>query len=420
MALHLSRARRETISVGSPTSSATPQLLRDAEHGLSSLSYKEQHDLDLARGDTDEEALSIASPVQEEDDDLASASHQQHFHSSSPRMAPSLMNMDIRGPQDPSLLVKNTSTLPPSVPLSNSRPNSPPPSHLALPTYQATTADPPGPQNTHNLFDFGPMEDFGAEEKKTLGLNSPTTAPPRFSLSQITRPSVRKQQKAAASAEDSANNTGGGDDNSGPETPTLRARQRKLSQSNSPRHRKGIGGKLALFEAAGNGLDPMSSRLGSILGSGASPLPGDDSGVMAPGPSTSGGILNTGHDRPYRFSFYSNSLGATIHARSLSELPAEGQSFGDLFRGVVPGGGKKTRPNSTYRGGTGGAQGGYFSGPKVPSAGAQGVLGLNGAGGDDEISTWWLDITSPTDEEMKMLSKVIFQPLWSCFLTFST
>ncbi|ETW83532.1 cora metal ion transporter [Heterobasidion irregulare TC 32-1] len=79
----------------------------------------------------------------------------------------------------------------------------------------------------------------------------------------------------------------------------------------------------------------------------------------------------TGHDRPYRFSFYSNSLSATIHARSLSELPAEGQTFEDLF-----GGASKTALNDQR------------------------------LGNDPEGQTWWLDVLSPTDEEMKMLSRV--------------
>ncbi|EJD01565.1 cora-domain-containing protein [Fomitiporia mediterranea MF3/22] len=78
----------------------------------------------------------------------------------------------------------------------------------------------------------------------------------------------------------------------------------------------------------------------------------------------------TGHERPYRFSFYSNKLSATIHARSLSELPAEGQSFEDLFTG--------------------------------DNGNGNGMHNLN----DDELSAWWLDVMSPTDEEMKLLSKV--------------
>ncbi|KIM75035.1 hypothetical protein PILCRDRAFT_79511 [Piloderma croceum F 1598] len=91
-------------------------------------------------------------------------------------------------------------------------------------------------------------------------------------------------------------------------------------------------------------------------------------------PSGIGGIINTGHDRPYRFSFYSNALSATIHARSISELPAEGQSFEDLFNGDHS---KNGNGNS-----------------------------LVGSGGDFEGNTWWLDVQCPTDEEMKMLSKV--------------
>jgi len=74
-----------------------------------------------------------------------------------------------------------------------------------------------------------------------------------------------------------------------------------------------------------------------------------------------------GHDRPYRFSFYSNSLPAVIHARSLDELPADGQTFEQLF-------------------------------PSIDSPSA--------SSNDSDDTTWWLDILNPTDEEMKTLSKV--------------
>jgi len=74
-----------------------------------------------------------------------------------------------------------------------------------------------------------------------------------------------------------------------------------------------------------------------------------------------------GHDRPYRFSFHSNALPSAIHARSLGELPADGQTFEQLFSGVTS-----------------------------PPAGSS----------DSDNNTWWLDILNPTDEEMKMLSKV--------------
>lgn len=40
-----------------------------------------------------------------------------------------------------------------------------------------------------------------------------------------------------------------------------------------------------------------------------------------------------GRRRSYRFSSESNALPTTIHARSLSNLPSEGQTFEDLFAG---------------------------------------------------------------------------------------
>ncbi|KAJ7740887.1 cora-domain-containing protein [Mycena olivaceomarginata] len=113
------------------------------------------------------------------------------------------------------------------------------------------------------------------------------------------------------------------------------------------------------------------------------------------------GILHTGHDRPYRFSFYSNALSATIHARSLSELPAEGQSFTDLFSGVPPpreasaSRDRPARPGPTP-----------VVGEKAPRHSNHRPAGEHLGASDAESSTWWLDVQSPTDDEMKMLSKV--------------
>ncbi|KAJ8609266.1 hypothetical protein MRB53_039207 [Persea americana] len=58
-------------------------------------------------------------------------------------------------------------------------------------------------------------------------------------------------------------------------------------------------------------------------------------------------------NRPFRFTFFSDELQSTVHSPTLYELPQEDQSFQDLF-------------------GTG--------------------------------KTWWLDVNSPTDSEMKVLS----------------
>ncbi|KIO12395.1 hypothetical protein M404DRAFT_124379 [Pisolithus tinctorius Marx 270] len=105
------------------------------------------------------------------------------------------------------------------------------------------------------------------------------------------------------------------------------------------------------------------------------------------------GIMAPVDDRPYRFSFYSNSLSATIHARNLSELPAEGQSFQDLFTGIsIPSEG------STFKG-----IGSNRRSEKPPGDPGKPI---GSSGGDYEASTWWLDVLSPTDEEMNVLSKV--------------
>ncbi|EMD40412.1 hypothetical protein CERSUDRAFT_44323 [Gelatoporia subvermispora B] len=154
---------------------------------------------------------------------------------------------------------------------------------------------------------------------------------------------------------------------------------------------------MALFEQPGGAPPPaLAARAPHLLGHYTTPLSavpsyeqlpgagqngfvGGGNGVPIPGASTS--AAGQGHDRPYRFSFYSNALSATIHARSLSELPAEGQTFEDMFLG---------RPGSSHSTGT------------TPTAN----LTSRGASQSPENCTWWLDVLSPTDEEMKLLSKV--------------
>ncbi|KAI0031821.1 hypothetical protein K488DRAFT_51232 [Vararia minispora EC-137] len=136
---------------------------------------------------------------------------------------------------------------------------------------------------------------------------------------------------------------------------------------------------MALFEASASGAPPPS--LGGrtahfAVPNGDTPFGSGVSSVDHLSPPILSAGVGGGHDRPYRFSFFSNTLSATIHARSLSELPADGQTFEDLFLGAS---------------GNGGAM------PAVPR-----YKNLNG----EEGHTWWLDILSPTDEEMKMLAQV--------------
>ena len=298
-------------------------------------------------------------------------------------------------------------------------------SNFGLPTYQAN--------GSLSNFDFTRMEEFATAEKTSLGLNTPINAKlflrgrPKSAVDSST-PMVSTETPEEAIVPDQTQFQ----TEDGPSSGQLPLRQRKLSESNPyPRsHRKGIGGKMALFETTSNNAPSFSTRLdlpfpapdGNIL-----PNPSYDfiSGVSSPRPN--GGILNTGHDRPYRFSFYSNALSATIHARSLSELPADGQSFEQLFSGTPPQhpptsprpmfsppyqepNNRFSNPdffnnnnNSSNVGSNGnGNRRGFIEKPN----GSKNMHDMNMLKAEQDINTWWLDVQSPTDEEMKMLSKV--------------
>jgi magnesium transporter len=400
------------------------------------LSLREQHDLDIARG----ERLHPA-----DHDGVDGDEEILRPHDSNP--------IDLRLPHisqahDPSLVVGSNDHF--------TDPGDPSASLAGLPTYQ--------PQVSSN-FHFGLMEVFAIEEKASLGISSPSQTFPGNGFRRRDSGSVKADLPTLGPSLVSGGPLAGPSDAS--ITFPRSTRHRKLSQSTSiPRHhRKGIGGKMALFE--GNaGAPPLTLPAGRFMGTGAalSAVPSTDgmsaisngfigtNAVMSaadvrPGdgggmPSSIGGIINTGHDRPYRFSFYSNALSATIHARSLSELPADGQSFEDLFSGGLGTSGQTTaiagntrdtpttvstpvpiRPDTTNHIGQDGPNGqgygpknnnnngaSYFNRDFKNTAGDYSKNGngnnLVGGGGDFEGNTWWLDVQCPTDEEMKMLSKV--------------
>ncbi|KZP20114.1 cora-domain-containing protein [Athelia psychrophila] len=411
MAMQLSRARRDTISppeVVSPYE-PHPHLQLQPEPNFNSLSYREEQDLNIARGEN-VHAMDLGPGGDEP--------------------------LRMREPNPVDFRLPHISAHDPSLAVSSGHLNidDPGASLSGLPTYTS---------NASSNFDFALMEQFAVEEKTTLGISSPVES---FGAH------FRRRNTANAGGEPTSN----GMSNqavAGPSEVTITLprsspqRHRKLSQSNSnPRARKGIGGKMALFE--GNPGEPppsLPSRLMTVAGPGGtlSAVPSTDSMAataaaarppgfssepdLRPLPANGGipGILQTGHDRPYRFSFYSNALSATIHARSLSELPADGQSFEDLFNGTLPGqdsapGGMPTPAaappfskfaDTTRRAGdarpTSTASNPYFGrdtkGPPADySRNSRAMVG----GGDFEGNTWWLDVQSPTDDEMKMLSKV--------------
>ncbi|OBZ70150.1 hypothetical protein A0H81_09726 [Grifola frondosa] len=287
--------------------------------------------------------------------------------------------------------------------------------------YQATVDRADRPR-----YDFSLMEDFANAEKARLGIRSPAGG---FNF--------RPVPSSSTHALDSSQREGGqppAQDFTLPFT-LPRVRQRKLSQS-APGPRRG---KMALFEQPSAPPPALASRAPHLAtGTTLSAVPSyENLSDVTGGPGGLGngdldigigGGAGSGHDRPYRFSFYSNALSATIHARSLCELPAEGQSFEDLFLGqgnMTP---KTTNgigagPNNLGRMGVGG-MGGGANGPVPRSAASSPIpipAGVNGdrAGGISkmypnerrngngvESYTWWLDVLSPTDEEMKLLSKV--------------
>ncbi|CAA7258567.1 unnamed protein product [Cyclocybe aegerita] len=453
MAMQLSLARRDTLNAASspvvtfqtPVATSSPFDTTQQAAGSSdlfpSLSRREHDDEDLLLDPTED-------AIFEHDNGLYDVTTDTNLHQTQFRDHP------VPNVEDPSA------------------------SNFDLPTYQANVTQP--------SFNFSPMEEFAVVEKARLGLNAPLSA--RFSLSAIRgRAKLNLETPAglsttqASSGVGVASGSGSGsmtdvpqaasparasqtgetqaqpsssqqhlpssDDASasGSADPTSfrPLRHRKLSQSNPhPRtHRKGIGGKMALFESNAHDTPSFSARLGLVLSGNTGGLPsGPSYDHIAGVPSTagvSGGILNTGHDRPYRFSFYSNALSATIHARSLSELPAEGQTFEQLFSGIHPPTSAATGTAPTRAAPIPGMKdrqtfsppyqepstrapsdaGSYFPSPNINGArrsfgGPTEKMGGGGApngamnSADADANTWWLDVQSPTDEEMKMLSKV--------------
>ncbi|KAL8291757.1 hypothetical protein RQP46_002015 [Phenoliferia psychrophenolica] len=281
----------------------------------------------------------------------------------------------------------------------------------------------------HNFpfpFDFDALEEYAEREKDGIpippnGARRTTTgdsgiSPPGYGTSQRT---ATMGGLSAGSSEGMARRT---------------MRQRKLSESVAPGRYQP---KLALFEGT-SGL--MGGGRGSGTFDTTTPLLADKNagGGGGGGYGTSGrggGTSASGAARPYRFSFYSNSLPSTIHARSLAEIPAEGQTFEDLFVGHKTTGtdDDESSPSMDPRTGTFSPASHPGTGSNTPNlaeanasrtsmngARPAGVplAGLGNSRGDRprasmmrtevdaEANTWWLDIMCPTDAEMKVLSKV--------------
>ena len=275
-------------------------------------------------------------------------------------------------------------------------------------------------------FDFSPLEEFGQAEKERLNIVSPVVTKPQSPEQDLRRRLVQvaqevQQVEGAPALTEEPPQLG---ELPGEASTSARSRQRKLSYSH-PQPRRG---KLALFE---NSL-AASSTLHSQLPITPMFEDGEPTHLQQQRPhitlSMGIGPDDVHQDKPFRFSFYSNALPSTIHARSLAELPAEGQTFEELFRGkrelqhaakshvpLGPFGSVATATTTAVNlnMGSGSATpaarsihrfGGDYSIGSAPPPGPPSKAPA--MYDDDDANTWWLDVLSPTDEEMRVLSKV--------------
>lgn len=217
-------------------------------------------------------------------------------------------------------------------------------------------------------FDFGALESFAKGERDKSSPSTPDTIPSESPPNREEEETGVRRRRIEFVTENQPGRTN-------------QLKNRRLSESAGPL--AGRQRKLALFE--GGTPEANAAKAADAI---KTPL------LASRVPAPEGRGTGTG-ERPYRFSFYSNALPSTIHARSLAEIPAEDQTFEDLFVGRRA--------------------------PVFEPASAQSSIHMNASGTnngkprsgvlmrtdeDAEANTWWLDVLSPTDDEMKLLSKV--------------
>lgn len=249
-----------------------------------------------------------------------------------------------------------------------------------LPTYHRTY---------RSMFNFALLEDYALKHRA-----GPTSVQ---DFAGHLRSPLRPEQYSRAGLFEHLNpfSRSDGKDRSQDESDPLKIYRSRSPQNGTSQRR--IGGKMALFEGNAAAPPPTFSNNGS--GSNFGDLPTfEHFHKNLPETQQAAMHINTDFDQPFRFTFYSNTLSTTIHARSISELPAEGQSFEDLFMGKhIPQRGKTQSKIPTDSVG--------FSVDSSNQKDSENRM-KHQEQADGELCTWWLDVTSPTDDEMKLLSKV--------------
>lgn len=284
-------------------------------------------------------------------------------------------------------------------------------------------------------FDFAALEEFCEEDRERHGIAIPKAKHAAGDAGQGMSASATSNRAISFSPE-SGEGAGMMRRRKNGEGPSRR--QRKLSESVT--HVGRYQRKLALFE--GNSPGQRNDDKATAADS-KTPLLSEQTKRPGFGATTYRSTTSASEKaRPYRFSFYSNALPSTIHARSLAEIPGEDQTFEDLFvgrhespppeewegsvmdagdaqgmdhflPGQKPGSGGQNTPNgaaapsvASYKQGMGGSTRG--------SGANYGIKDRNSiirSVEDAEANTWWLDVLCPTDAEMKTLGKVSYSSL---------
>lgn len=344
---------------------------------------------------------------------------------------------------DPSLLVSEiNSRLQSEGPQSRIRRTSTRPSDAVSdgpPPFQASAeGNLPSPPQEHDprsgggiyksVFDFSPLEIFAGEERRRMGL-VPGQDRMKSVRRRLTTRNVEVGESSSPVVIPEAKDDNMADTTKTETTvePEPGSKQQRFSQNAPPSRRQG--GKLALFESTTASLPPFdlsphpSLQLPANLpqptpapAPAYSELPNSPMRLLPP-------PVDEMEAKPYRFSFYSNALKSTIHARSLSELPAEGQSFEELFTGKKASASgsngsppsatpnvfsRSFTPNNNTLNGSGAATPQSSNIPINGLAGKRDLLPSNQTGNrysdttswknDEDANSWWLDVLSPTGQ----------------------
>ena len=289
--------------------------------------------------------------------------------------------------------------------------------HVLSRTHHTETMYAPPPEYLppaayRTVFDFGPLEEFGRAEKKCLQIVSPVDTKPQSPKQDLRRRLGQdvQQVEGAPALVGGLPHLGG---TPGEASMSGRSRQQKLSSSH-PQPRRGK-------PAASPTLHSQIPLTSSFEDGQPTHMRQQRPHITRMQPD------DICQDKPFRFSFYSNALPSTIHARSLAELPTEGQTFEELFWGERE---QQQRGSHVPLGHLGSlatmattaVNVNMGSGYVTPAARSDHRFGGNhtmestpppgpssrgpAPYDDGDADTWFLDVLSPTNEEMCVLSKV--------------